>query len=120
MGLYAQIQNNTITNVVACDSTFASAHGLTEIDALNPVPGIGWTLSAGTWSPPVPPTPTTAQQNQQTLESRAQTALTNNQTFLAISSPTNTQSVAQVQALTRQVDGIIRLLLGLLDTITDS
>lgn len=62
----------------------------------------------------------TAGANQETLRQRAQTALTNNQTFLAIASPTQAQAVTQVQALTRQVDGLIRFLLGAFDTIADS
>lgn len=64
--------------------------------------------------------PGTTGANQQTLQQRAATALTNNQTFLAIASPTQAQAVAQVQALTRQVDGLIRFLLGQFDTIADS
>jgi hypothetical protein len=50
-------------------------------------------------------------QNFATLVARAQTALNNNQTFLAIGSPTNAQAVAQVQALTRQMDAVIYYLL---------
>jgi hypothetical protein len=58
--------------------------------------------------------------NQQTLASRAQTALTNNANYLAIVSPTQAQAGAQVQALTRQVNGLIRFLLQQFDTIADS
>lgn len=64
--------------------------------------------------------PGTTGANQQALQQRAQTALTNNQSFLAIAAPTQAQAVAQVQALTRQVDGLIRFLLGAFDTIADS
>jgi hypothetical protein len=62
----------------------------------------------------------TATTNKATLESRATTALANNATFLAIGAPSNAQIVAQAQALTRQVDALIRLALGRLDTITDA
>lgn len=113
MALYAQVINNTITNTVACDAAFAAAHGLTEIDNLSPVPGIGWTLSGGVWSAP---TPSPNGTNLQTLRSKAQTALSNNQTFLGIASPTNAQAVAQVQALTKQVDTLIRLVCGQLNS----
>jgi len=58
---------------------------------------------------------TTEQQNAQTIINRAATAVTNNQAFLAISSPTAAQVSAQVNALTRQVDGIIRYLFNILD-----
>ena len=58
--------------------------------------------------------------NAVTLFQRANTALTTNATFLAIGSPTQAQTVTQVQALTRQIDGIIRLMLNQLATITDS
>lgn len=54
------------------------------------------------------------------LFTRAQTALTNNAAYLAIPSPTQAQAGAQVQSLTRQVDGLIRLALGLLTTTADA
>lgn len=50
------------------------------------------------------------------LFDKAAAALTNNQTFLGIATPTQAQAVAQVQALTRQVDALIRLQIGQLDT----
>lgn len=64
--------------------------------------------------------PCPADANRDTLRTRAAAALATNATFLAIVSPTQGQAVAQVQALTRQVDGIIRLLLDQTDTISDS
>ena len=56
--------------------------------------------------------------NWASLAGKATTALTNNETFLGIVSPTDPQAIAQVQALTRQVDAIIRVLLGQLG-VTD-
>jgi hypothetical protein len=58
--------------------------------------------------------------NLNTLMGRAQTALTNNQAFLAIASPTTAQVATQAKALTRQVDAIIRLLLQQFDSLADS
>jgi len=67
-----------------------------------------------TIEPGDPPTVTFSgdQDTQRTLRNAAQTALTNNQTFLAVSNPTNAQIVAQVKAVTRQVDGLIRFLVA--------
>lgn len=48
--------------------------------------------------------------NLATILQQAATALTNNTTYLGIASPTNAQVVAQVAALTRQMDGVIRVL----------
>lgn len=56
--------------------------------------------------------------NQQTLTAKAQAALINNATFLVIGNPTQAQAVTQVQALTRQVNALIRLALNQFDTTT--
>jgi len=53
--------------------------------------------------------------NADTIAGQARTALATNRTFLALGAPTNAQTLAQVQALTRQVTGLARLVLGQLD-----
>lgn len=53
--------------------------------------------------------------NETTIRDKATAALTDNKTFLALSSPTNAQVVAQVKALTRQNNALIRLLLQRFD-----
>lgn len=52
----------------------------------------------------------TAAENERTIDDRVRKALEVNKTFLALASPTNAQTLAQVKALTRQVSGIIRIL----------
>lgn len=59
--------------------------------------------------------PTAEDTNAATLRSRAQQALTANAAFLAVGSPTNAQTLTQVQRLTRECSALIRLLLGQLD-----
>lgn len=54
--------------------------------------------------------------NAATLTDRANAALTVNATYLAIPSPTAAQNTAQVKALTAQVNAIVRLYLGRLDS----
>ena len=54
--------------------------------------------------------------NKATIEQRATQALTANATFLAIASPTNAQTLAQVQRLTKECTALIRLALNLHDT----
>ena len=61
-------------------------------------------------------TETTTAANLATIMQRIQTAISNNQTYLGLTSPTNAQNVAQVQALTRQCDGIMRVLGNILDS----
>lgn len=56
------------------------------------------------------------QGNRATLEQRAATAMADNRTFLALTSPTNAQTLAQVKLLTRECQAIIRLMLGRLDS----
>lgn len=55
------------------------------------------------------------QTNAQVIAQRAATAVANNQTFLAIASPTAAQVSAQVTALTKQVDGLIRFAFNIFD-----
>lgn len=50
------------------------------------------------------------------IAAKAPNALANNSAFLALSAPTQAQAVAQVTALTRQMNAVIRILLGMLDT----
>jgi hypothetical protein len=54
--------------------------------------------------------------NKKTIIVGAAQALAANSEFLALTSPTNAQSVAQVKALTRQVNALIRILIDALDT----
>jgi hypothetical protein len=51
-------------------------------------------------------------QTQATIRQNAKTALANNTIYLALNPPTQAQVVAQVAALTRQVDALIRLAVG--------
>ena len=54
--------------------------------------------------------------NQTQLLAQAATAIANNITFLGLATPTQAQAVAQVQALTRQVNALLRLSASLLDS----
>lgn len=56
--------------------------------------------------------------NADTLRTQAAAALQANRDFVALASPTNAQTLAQVKALSRQVNGLIRNLLGLFDGTT--
>lgn len=56
--------------------------------------------------------------NQQTILQQAAAALDSNATFLALTAPTAAQNAGQVRALTRQVNGLIRLTLRKLDSTT--
>ncbi|MBA2952104.1 hypothetical protein GON03_18995 [Nocardioides sp. MAH-18] len=50
-----------------------------------------------------------AEANRATLADQVHAALTGNRAFLALTSPTNAQVIAQVRALTRQMNTLIRL-----------
>lgn len=53
--------------------------------------------------------------NEETLRNQGLQALQNNRDFLAVVTPTQAQVLAQVRALTKQSNGVIRQLLGILD-----
>ena len=50
--------------------------------------------------------------NEYSLHVKARAALTANATYLALPSPTNAPTAAQVKALTRQVNALARLIIG--------
>jgi hypothetical protein len=58
---------------------------------------------------------TPEQDNDEAIRGQAAQALATNRTFIGLASPTNAQVVAQVKALSRQNNALIRLALGLLD-----
>ena len=64
--------------------------------------------------------PGSKEANRRTITTKAQTALSANATFLAMSSPTAAQIRTQVNRLTREVNALIRLQLGDLDTTQDT
>lgn len=50
--------------------------------------------------------------NLDTIQQNARTAYQNNVAYLNIPTPTQAQAAAQVQALTRQMNGLIRVVIG--------
>ncbi len=57
-----------------------------------------------------------AQANRGSIRDKALAALSDNADFLGLASPTSAEAVAQVRRLTRECNGLIRLVLGQLDT----
>lgn len=60
----------------------------------------------------------TAAVNEKSLRDKATAALTANATYLALASPTAAQNTAQIRALTRQMNALIRITVRALDTTT--
>lgn len=83
-----------------------------SVELFGGVPTVVWTQRP--WSADEL-TARTEQVNRETIEAQAITALTNNTDYLAIPTPTQAQAIAQVEALTRQNNKIIRLILGRLE-----
>ncbi len=53
--------------------------------------------------------------NVDTIMASARSALAANRTYVALASPTTAQTTAQVKQLSRQMNGLIRVLLGAFD-----
>lgn len=53
--------------------------------------------------------------NESTIREQAQQSLAANRTYLALTSPTAGQNAQQIKALTRQMNGVLRLLLNQFD-----
>jgi hypothetical protein len=53
--------------------------------------------------------------NRATIESQVAAAITANKAYVALANPTTAQTTAQVKALSRQLNGVMRLLTGQLD-----
>lgn len=61
----------------------------------------------------------TAEATRADIVAKARAALTANATFQAIGSPSNAQTLAQVRLLTREMNGLIRLLGAVLPELLD-
>ncbi len=59
-----------------------------------------------------------AGKDETTLRTQAASGLADNATFLALTAPTNAQTLAQVKALTRQMDSLARLMLNQTEGVT--
>lgn len=53
----------------------------------------------------------------QQLQARTEQAIANNSTYIALASPSAAQQTAQVKALTRQVQALLRLAQGRFDSV---
>lgn len=89
------------------DAWMTYRQALRDLPASNPDPRLV------VW--PEPPTSTTPHPNRVAVMQAARDALQTDREFLALQSPSQAQSLAQIRALTRQNVGIIRLLLNQLD-----
>jgi hypothetical protein len=75
----------------------------------NTTASTGATYAAGVFTPPATPT-------QTLIERKLDAAIDANLAYLALSPPTTAQALAQVGALTRQVNGLLRIMRNRLDS----
>ena len=60
---------------------------------------------------------TTAETSEELIRTRAAAALLTNRTYLALAAPVGADNLAQIRALTRQNNGLLRMLLNNLDGV---
>jgi hypothetical protein len=123
MATLAQLDYGLGQTVISVFQSNDSAHGnLPEtgptvvIDGKNPMPDVGWTTADGglTFTAPAADSKVA---NRKALQDKAVAALQANIDFLAIvGTPSNLQVLQQVQRLTKECTGVIRLLLDQLDS----
>lgn len=102
VGRYALILNGAVINVVRWDGNTAT---------FDPAPAVAEPYDPAKHVRPEVPEETT----RRVLNERLEAARQGNRDHLAITSPTAAQNSAQVKALTRQMQAVIRLTLASLD-----
>jgi hypothetical protein len=103
--------NDVVTHFyIGVTEAYAAGQGWMSLAPYDVQPDVGWKLVNGAFVPPA------SVVNAAALRAKAVAALGANANFLALSPPTTAQSVSQVRALTLQIDAVIRVVLGLVDT----
>lgn len=90
---------------IAAPTVAADQVAESSVAVVNGTPTRTWTVRAKTADEQAADTRTT---NTATIEDRMRAAVAANATFLALATPTAAQNAAQVKALTRQINAIIR------------
>jgi len=121
MPTYAMVTKHAPRQVVslfdsplAADDPFLVPYGLDQwpidVTSLSPQPQPGWSYDGVAFTEPGP------MRNRRQIMAKMTQMLQRNQDFLAIQTPTNAQVVQAVQALTREVTMLIRIVADQLDT----
>jgi len=109
IGTWAILVNGTCVATAIADVAYGTAQGWTEIDALTPEPGVGWTLSGSVWSPPVP---TTTQTNRTTTQTNILTRQAAIQAWIAANPSGAVLTAGQTLTVAEMLNGLCNLLLG--------
>jgi hypothetical protein len=96
---------HAVVDTARPDDTSTDTHDR-SVELVDGTPTVVWTSRE--WTPDELAA-RAAQANDATLRARVADALDANRSFLAVESPTNAQTLAQVKALTRQTQALIRL-----------
>lgn len=114
---WAQLSGTLVVNVSVADDTWQAPAGYVDVTNTSPRPGPGWTMTAGGANPTFapPPIPVTVQ-NAATIQANLTAHLAQVEQWVSANPNGALLTAGQTLWVAKSLAGLIRLLLGVLDS----